>query len=155
MTNVWIILGNDNTRKSSTIRALTGLYRKHNDRRWEIETTSGKIIRFWIEISALQEHPISAKDFIKEMEKRGHQNILLPLWIRDRKRTIYPEGWSYIESFVKAEWKIKKIVFLGVDGYPYSKSLPKGCPAPKYVEDAKSSPSNSIASKIRKWWRWL
>jgi hypothetical protein len=52
MVNLFIIIGDANSRKSSTIRALTGAY---NSKCYDIQINNKAILNFYVQICALQE----------------------------------------------------------------------------------------------------
>lgn len=143
MTDIYVIMGDSNSRKSSTIRALTGVARK---RSYDISTTNG-IIETYISISSLQESKTSPKAFLKEVNSMGCKNVLVSLWIRNGKSL--PKGRKYLDKFTKSGWNIKPIAVLG-------STLPN-LPQRYSVKSIKSKkrPSNEIASEVRKMWNWL
>ena len=148
MPNLFIIMGDRDTRKSSTIRNLTGAY---NRKLYQVETIQGNIIDIFIQVSSLQESRISPQEFLQEMNRENYQNILLSLWISEGNNQ--PNGLTYIQHFINANWSIHEIVILGINNLPYQ--LPQNCPNPNFISNSKIIPANTIASKIRRWWQWL
>jgi len=143
---VWIIMGDSNTKKSATIRALTGAFRKNH---YDISTTKGILRNVYIEIRSLQEAKIEPKEFISK-----HNNdkfILLSLWINSSNR--YPDGIDYINEFIRNRWIIKEIVVLGRNQNNMPYKLPTNVSV-RYIPNT-NIPANKIAHEIRNWWNWL
>src|SRR5258708_7194310 len=107
MPTVYAILGDENTRKSSTTRALTGAEQR---RVMSVATAAGRIDIF-VQISSLQESHILPQDFIAEMTAAGHQNILVTLWFS--QLGALATGTDYLREFANAGWVIQQIVVLG------------------------------------------
>ena len=157
MPNLFIVLGNENTRKSSTIRALTGIYRESN---YLIETHPGNMMVF-AKSSSLQESKIQPMDFIHRINTENFDNVLTALWIHDYiytdpatgQQIRYPTGIEYVRDFLTANWHIQQIVVLGTNGLP--NPLPAGCPTPNYVPNSAAKAANEISSDVRRWWNWL
>ncbi|MBI1821152.1 MAG: hypothetical protein HY036_01780 [Nitrospirae bacterium] len=151
MVTVYVILGDTNMKKSSTVRALTGVGQK---KEFEIATNSGNLKVFTL-ISALQESEISPEKFIDFVKKGGYQNVLIPLWISGRKRGNFPSGNEYLQEFMKANWHIEHIVILGGHDLPNHTVLPDGVSAPLFISNSNQQPANRIASQIRGEWGWF
>ena len=111
MPTVHVILGDANTRKSSTARALTGVAQRKSV---NVATNTGDIDVF-VQISSLQESKIMPADFIAEIVSGGYQHVLLTLWVSPRATSdgIYPAGVNYLLVFIAAGWTIVQIVVLG------------------------------------------
>jgi len=147
MLNIFIIMGDRNTRKSATIRALTGAFQR---KVYQVATQMGNIDIF-VQISSLQESRISPQKFIKEIEEYNCPNVLVSLWISQGNGQ--PDGLTYIREFLNRGWNIQQIVVLGVNNLPYN--LPQNTPSPNYIPNSRDLPANQIASQIREWWQWL
>ena len=148
MPNLYIIIGEGNTKKSSIIRALSGAYDKGN---YKIEDADGKILNFQIFIRSLQEAKISIEDFFKKVPKEV-ENVLLAL--RIEKINGFPCGIGYITAFLNQDhYRIKQLVVLGTNALD---NIPKKCPPPIYFPESgnRDIPSNRFANKIREIWRW-
>lgn len=151
MVSVYTILGESNTRKSSTIRALTGAG-QHKE--IMIAMPSGNIDVF-VSISALQEAGMDPQQFINEVVSCGYKNVLVPLRIFPLTRSgqTFSSGTTYLKAFINAGWDIRQVVILGVSSMP---SLwPGGAPIPNFIPNSPQSPTNKTASQIRAWWGWL
>lgn len=143
MPRVYVLVGEDNTRKSSIIRALTGARIRDQ---YRILTTSGTIDAY-VEVVALQERPISPQDFMNQV---GHnQNILIPLRIQATNNC---PGWiDYLNAFLSNSWTISQIVALETTPF---QGLPQSFPLPLYIPSSGSRqiPINQLASQVRNHW---
>ena len=151
MPTVYAILGDSNSRKSSTVRALTGASQYGH---WSLTTLAGNLPDFYVQVSSLQEKGISPQDFIAKITAIGRQNILVTLWISQRitPTATYPAGTDYLRAFAGAGWIIQQIVVLGTTPLP---PLHAGAPTPNLIQRSATMPANQIASLIRGWWNWL
>ena len=160
MPNVYAILGESNTRKSSTVRALTGVPMQYDA--WSVATTSPTgNIDVYVQIQALQEAKINAQDFVKKIANvdqyriklgfRPIDDILVPLRISAVHG--FPDGTDYLQHFALAGWNIRQIVVLGTT--TLLSPLPAGAPTPNSIPHSTTIPVNQIASLIRGWWNWL
>jgi len=146
MPDIFIIIGDPNTGKSRTIRALTGA-RREAASGYRIGTTTGEI-NVYIKLSALQENKISPGNFIRTIQQGNYQNVLICL--RRNQSNGQPNAIFYIEEFLNVHWNIKQIVIFG-DILP---NLQRNI-QPNYIQNSRQLPSNTIASYIRQWWHWL
>ena len=146
MPDMYLIMGDRDVRKSSTIRALTGAPRKNV---YEVATAEGNIDVF-VQLSSLQESEIEPEEFIDEVG--GYLHVLISLWIRQRNEQL-PDGLTYIRHFLDAGWNIRQVVVLGAEELPYE--LPLAVENVHYIPDAENMPTNQIAHQIREWWQWL
>jgi hypothetical protein len=147
MPTVYAILGDNNSRKSSTARALTGAAQRGVR---TVATSAGNIDVF-VQISSLQEQNIMPPVFIAEMTAAGRQNILVTLWVS--QLGAFPAGTDYLREFANAGWIIRQIVVLGTT--PLLPTLHAGAPAPNQIPNSPMIPTNQIASLVRGWWSWL
>jgi hypothetical protein len=166
MPNVYAILGDSNTRKSSTVRALTGVSQWQSD--WEVARTlpTGNI-DVYVQIKALQEDNINEQEFVRKIAEHDQvliklgrppvSDILIPLRISAVNG--FHDGAVYLQHFARAGWNIMPIVFvLGAAALPTA-SLPAGVRAHRisYLTRMPPTmpPANKIASDIRGLWSWL
>jgi hypothetical protein len=150
MPTIYAILGDANTRKSSTTRSLTGVARR---KCITVETAAGNLEVF-VQISSLQESKIMPDDFVTEMTSGGYENILVTLWISQRVTSdgVYPRGVDYLQALIAAGWTIGHIVVLGA---PILSDVPAGTPSPRFVPNSRTTPVNQIAAQVRGWWGWV
>jgi hypothetical protein len=147
MPNVFVVLGDPDTRKSATIRALTGAYRR---RGWEVATQAGNLDIF-VQISSLQESRIAPQNFVTQNE--NWTNILVCLWVSSGNGQ--PDGLQYIRTFINNGWTISQIVVLGAGANNLPYRLPTGLPNPLFIPNSGATPANQIAHQIRGQWGWL
>jgi hypothetical protein len=140
--NVYVVMGNANTRKSSTIRALTGI--KNGTYVFDISTKNG-VIPIYAKTSALQEAGILPKDFVQIIRKQNSINVLIAL--RIKAKSIHPTGLDYLIYFNNLGWNIQHIFVLSgpIVGNMFSSSS----------INSTLIPTNEITSVIRKRWKWL
>ena len=151
MPDFFAIVGYPNCRKSSTVRALTGVWQRGT----RMVATNAGTFDFFIQITSLQEARIMPDAFVTEMRNNNSQRILAPLWIdplADGPVT-YPNTADYLQHFLANGWTIREVVVLGANALPYQ--LPAGCPNPHFVGNPVQLATNEIASRIRNWWGWL
>lgn len=144
ITKIYLILGDGETKKSSTIRALTGIH-KHD--KWKIETNHG-IIDIYVQIQSLQECNADLATFIEDIKE--FEYALVPLRVSGTSKQ--NNGLEYIKTFIENGLEIVQIVLLGIKELPYK--LPPNLPKPLPIEDSENIPSNKIAHLIRNQWGW-
>ena len=151
MPTVYAILGEDNTRKSSTIRALSGA---GQHRPMDIQTRAG-MISVYIQISALQESMIQPQAFVQLVAAGRYPNVLVASRIAPlRKRgQLFSSGVAYLAAFAAAGWAFHQIVLLGTTTPPAG--LPRATLPPFPVPQAAIIPANQIAAALRATWSWL
>lgn len=146
---VYIIMGGRNTRKSSCIRALTGMGRKGV---CQVELANGNIIDLFVRVSSLQESRITPNAFVNEVRKGKYENVLVPLWVESRKHP-HQSGNAYLSAFINANWQIERIEVLGRTALPYP--VPLAPPALNFIPNSTARPSNRNGVDIRQRWGWL
>lgn len=145
VVNVYLLMGDRNTRKSSTVRSLTGIGKS---RVCNIELSNGKIIDIFTMIQALQEADVDPKSFFNLVNKENYSNVLVPLRIDKAKNC--PNGSKYIELFLAKGWQVHTIFVLGRKDLPYrvdSKVVTKPIENP-------IRPNSQNAKVIKKIWGW-
>lgn len=143
---IWVIMGHGATGKSSTIRALTGV---RDVRSTDVQKVHGTLNNIYVEPRSLQEKGISQSDFT--VDHNNDTYILCSLRINSRAQ--YPNGLTYIQEFIKNNWRIRGITVLGT--LPYA--LPPNVLTPLYIPTSTQArmPPNQIAHRIRSVWNWL
>ena len=87
MPNVYVVIGDANTKKSSVIRALSGVDRRDN---YLIEDLEGNTLNIFIQIRSLQESKISIQEFMDYIVEKNIENVLVALR-KDRCNSL-PQG---------------------------------------------------------------
>lgn len=153
MVNLFIIIGDDNSRKSSTIRALTGAFRS---KRYDIQIKDKGVLDFYIQISALQEAHKLANKLIADIKEYGCHNVILPLRIDpvNYNGLKYPNAEQYIDQLLKEKWAIKTVLFIKER---FNDQLRRRFSnyADKVINDTEKTPSNKLASILRREWNWI
>jgi hypothetical protein len=153
MPNAYIIMGDANSRKSSTIRALTGKFKRGP---YDIKLTDGSNIPVYVQIRALQEAEETSQDFIRMISSQNCIHVILSLRIESvtsSDMTEFHDGGTYIQDFINANWNIRNIFVFGSGRLPYG--LPAQSPTPIFFPNSRTTPANELASNIRNILHWL
>ena len=146
---LWVILGGNNARKGSTIRALTGAGKK---RELDIALSGGEIVKILIAVMSVNE-PAKAPDpasWAKQTNKRGGNHLLAFRTGSNRfENARAPE--KYLKKFVEGGGVIRFLVNIGGKAPNWVQGL--GCTYNEVTE--RDLPSNAIAHRIRRFWKWL
>ena len=157
--NVYIILGEQNMRKSSTMRCLTGAFQQGI---FEIEHCSGNIRRTFIKFASLQEAGYDEKKFevlvnqklVDKNEKKQFEDVFISLRINGfttKSGKKLNDGYKYIIHFKSIGWNIIEIV----DFQKKSNIIPLGNITPTLtVTGTDTDPSNKTASTVRNQFKW-
>jgi ABC-type dipeptide/oligopeptide/nickel transport system ATPase component len=137
------IIGQSGSRKSSTIRALTGVHR--GTRNWEIARCNTSCNGYQtdiydIEITSLQENKAKKKE-IESLAPSGTNNILVSLRPTAMAQNI-------IDLFLSHSWNVHIIEFNG------SNFSSKNAYIHNTITNTTTKPSNLIACEIRKILQW-
>lgn len=149
LKTIFVITGAPNDRKSSTIRALTGV---HNGKSFEVEI-NGATEKIYVMTTSPNEvvskslpNGISPKDLVKLIKGlKDESKIILPI------RAIKPlEGLPtadvYIEALSYAGFEIATVAM-----YNTKVSLPTGVSGTLF-NNTRTVAANKLASKLRKLW---
>ncbi len=150
MRRVFIVVGNSGSRKSSAIRALTGVgYRKV----FHVMQIDRTILNIYVRPASLQEDRITPGDFIRLVENlEGNPDVLLALRSQAARNGQFPDATQYASQFERAGWQIAGVAVL--QGGPFDR-LTNNAPRPVEIPESQSMPANEIASRIRGRWNWL
>lgn len=148
--NVYLILGEANSGKSSCVRALTGAGRT---KVVSVATRDGNRRVFTV-LGALQELGWTTTQLIAKASSKDCTDVLVPLRIRRRitggKR--YPPASKYVSEFLATGWHIQGFAVLGATSL--EEQLPGGVPRALFLPDAATNPVNETAARIRRSWDW-
>jgi hypothetical protein len=166
--NIWVIVGEGDAGKSTTVRALTGA---RDQELFSIAAAGGGIIpNTFIMPTSLQEFGVLPADFISRVagnywQRKGagpvqpgefpfgmpFDNVLLSL--RENAMNGCPAANDYLAAFAAAGWHVQSpIINLAMSGPSYR------APAPHITLDVDGGPgvpANRKASAIRAAWGWL
>lgn len=150
MRRVFIVVGHSGSRKSSTIRALTGA---GHPKVLQVQQINGEILDIYVHPASLQEQRISPADFIAHVEElNDNPDVLVALRTKNSQNQEFPNVNEYASQFVQAGWQITGVASLhGGPGYP----IIEDAPAPIQIDDSENRAANGIASIIRGQWNWL
>jgi hypothetical protein len=150
--HVWILLGGADTRKGSTIRALTGIGGKHT-KPFQVMLTSGQIIQILVRIMSVNEgeSAVAPKAWVEQFTKEtSPQNLIVAFRLRPARNN--SEAEDYIRELVRAGAIIESIITLGetTPDWVAQFAIPN-----EHIFDTKTTPTNAIAHKVRQFWHWL
>ena len=156
--NLYIIMGETNMKKSSTIRCLTGI---HNKNTFGIKHQNGNVRPTFVLASSLQEAKISENDFVVLVngQKKHHMDICLCLRINPCRpqgsNTTFNSGANYIRYFMNLGWNIVEIVdFQESKNMITLGNMPQGI-STHTIYDTNTKTSNEIAKIIRdNYFKW-
>ena len=149
----WVIIGQNSTRKGSTIRALTGVGRGGPT---DVMLTSGQSLEFSTAIMSGNEGPKSKrpKDWLKSISSsvHGHSrtrlNVLAALRLDMNRRGFEVE--DYLDEIIRQNCIIEGIVTLGETTRTWVRAY--GAPY-AHVRNVDVG-TNAIAARIRQFWGW-
>jgi hypothetical protein len=151
MVEVWAVVGDADTGKSSTIRALTGVSR--NQVHWGVCFLiggEGEMIDTLVHPGGLQEAGKMPEEFIDEVIAAGVDRIIVALRYNKKrwKSKNCPNAAAYFTAFNQSGWRIRGYAVLG--GRPTLPQFPEGIP---FEASTLSHPaSNLIAATLRPLW---
>jgi hypothetical protein len=148
MPDVWAVIGPANARKSSTIRALTGvgnvphppISSKASPPLWDVSYLKRGPVLTFVYPCALQEVHFDSSDFTKTVVKSGAAKVIVALRYRD--------ALHYLTAFRTARWVIAGYAVLGPPPHQLLPGFARGI----LIPDAASTPSNVIAAQLRQAW---
>lgn len=146
--DAYLLIGNANTRKTSVIRSLTGCFNRSVR---DIQLQSGRPVRFYARVGALQNTRTTLDEFVQEVNRSRCDAVvfsLLPTAVQTDLMD-YPDAQTYVAGLRERGWRIKGVAVLGQDG--------GGVRAPnlrQYVQ-APSAPVNLTARDVRAQFGWL
>lgn len=147
--DIYLVVGNLNTRKSSLVRSLTGCFNRSVR---DIQPLSdGTPLRLYARAAALQVSGTSPEEAIAEVAARRCEAALLALWAsahpHDEARL--PDAATYLKAFEAAGWRLRAAAVLGQN----SGGL-RG-PAVRQFAQAGTQPVNLTAHAVRAHFGWL
>ncbi len=151
---VYVIMGVGSTRKSSTIRALTGIAVCNV---FDVAMSDGEEIPMLVCPQALQEAKKSPENFFKEVTKRLKKKNFDSMLIALRGKGIkkFPDGIYYLKEFRGKGWEIvSPLILLGKEKLENLKLEENGFQIHQ-IKNSREMASNKIAARIRKIWGWM
>jgi hypothetical protein len=148
MRQVFIVVGNSKSRKSSTIRALTGA---GHPKVLQVRQNNGDILDIYIHPASLQEDKKTPEEFIQKVNESYHAaNVLVALRLNASNNGNFPNALGYINRFLE-DWNVFRIVLLGLGELRLTHELQPGF---FHIQNPQDLPANEIAHVIRDRWGW-
>jgi len=155
MKTSWILIGEADTRKSSTARLLTGLGRIETQ--VDVADERGRRFRVRSLVSAAQESRLTPQDLLAELNGRTHwagvfdsiRNAVVLL--RYDPVNNCPAGQEYVKLLLSDGWHIECVVSLGEPARDWIRSS-----GIRHIETPQSVSlaSNEVAAIVRRAWGW-
>lgn len=147
--DVYLIIGNSNTRKASLVRSLTGCFNRSV--RDILIQGARSPVRFYARIGALQETRTTVEDFVAEVGRVRCQAVICCLSPAAalNSPTDRPDAQAYVAGFKAAGWRIKAVAVLGQDGGGVRASNLRQYP------QAPTAPVNVTAREVRAQFGWV
>jgi len=147
--DAYFVIGNQNTRKSSVVRSLTGCFNRNV--RDILPATGGPALQLYARVGSLQESKTTAEDFVLEVARKRCNAVLCGLWpsANPLEPLAYPDAQAYLAHFRAAGWVIQRIAVLGQNG--------GGVRSPRLRQfpQAPTDPINRTAQQVRQHFGWL
>ena len=142
MVHLWAVIGDSNMRKTSSIRALTGVGRTQPN--WEISYLADGKQETYVHPAGLQEVDISPQEFIDSLNDVGVDKVIVAL--RHDPARGHGGAIEYLEEFTAAGWVVAGNAVLGRDeAFPnFGKKIA--------LPNAATTPANEIANRLRRKW---
>lgn len=146
--DLYLIVGNPNTRKASVVRSLTGCFNRSVR---DIQPLGGKAaLRLYARVGTLQDSKASPADFIAEAARMRCNAVLCclaPSANPDHPDRL-PDAPAYLAAFKAAGWRISSIAVLGQNG--------GGVRSPHLLQfpQAPIAPINLTARAVRAHFGW-
>ena len=146
--DLYLIVGNPNTRKASVVRSLTGCFNRSVR---DIQPLGGKAaLRLYARVGTLQDSKASPADFIAEAARMRCNAVLCclaPSANPDHPDRL-PDAPAYLAAFKAAGWRIGSIAVLGQNG--------GGVRSPHLLQfpQAPIAPINQTARAVRAHFGW-
>ena len=153
--HIWTLIGAQNSRKESTIRALTGVARGNDI---EVRLASGQCLPLWTQVRSLNDADGApdADAWMKTLQSdqsnagaHARSNLLISFRLDPELNPTYT-AQAYLERMAAAGCVLESIVTLGQPTPPWVPGL--GAPYAD-IRDV-SVPTNAIAAEVRKLWGW-
>jgi hypothetical protein len=146
--DLYLVVGNSNTRRASVIRSLSGCFNR--SQRDILPLDGSKPLRVYARVGALQETRTTAQDFIDEAVKTRCEAVLccLSASAYGSGPGAYPDAPSYLQAFKAAGWRVRAVAVLGQNSggikSPHMRQFPQ----------ATTAPINVTAAEVRALFGW-
>lgn len=147
--DLYLVVGNPNTRKASLVRSLTGCFNRSVR---DIELVSGRSsLRLYARVGSLQDTKTAPPDFLDEVAAARCEAVLCCVApnAHPAAPARFPAAPEYLDHFKAHGWRLRGIAVLGQnDGGLRAPSL-------KRFPQAGTAPINLTAAGVRKHFGWV
>jgi hypothetical protein len=138
MPEVYAVVGESNTGKSSIIRALTGVgniasvpNNSGPNQHWRLSWIIGGVVPTFVQGSGLQEVPSNEQDFVALVTQTGSRKIIVALRLRQTivQGETYADADAYLTHFHSVGWAVSGVAKTGsglVGAWPTISITPQG-----------------------------
>jgi hypothetical protein len=147
--DLFVIVGNPHTRKSSVMRSLTGCF---NRSLRDIQPADGRApLRLYVRVGALQESRCTAEDLAAEAQRRRAQAVLCGLWpsAHPHDALRWPAAADYLDAFDTMGWRLRAVAALGQNAGGLRGAQVMAFPL------APTQPLNVTAHGVRQFFGWV
>lgn len=147
--DLFVIVGNPHTRKSSVMRSLTGCF---NRSLRDIQPADGRApLRLYVRVGALQESRCTAEDLAGEAQRRRAQAVLCALWpsAHPHDALRWPAAADYLDAFAALGWRLRAVAALGQNAGGLRGAQVMAFPL------APTQPLNVTAHGVRQFFGWV
>ncbi|MDO8904328.1 hypothetical protein [Hydrogenophaga sp.] len=146
--DVYIIIGNANTRKASLVRSLTGCFNRSV--REILLQGSKRPHRFYARVGTLQDTRTTIDQFVQELTRARCEAAVFCLSPGQKPdQPDLPDAQTYVAAMRKLGWRIKGIAVLGQnDGGLRAPNL-------RQYPQAPAAPVNVTAREVRAQFGWV
>lgn len=148
--DAYVIVGEENSGKSSVTRCLTG----SGQSRTRLIATVSVNIKVYVHLMSLHEdkkHKKTPSDFELRVGQEDCDAVLFSLWPHSGNRC--PDADTYLRYFVDAGWNIVRVACLGIPVSRIATLLPSG--SILSFPTVKPTPVNEVAAQVRRHFDWL
>jgi len=147
--DLYLVIGNSNTRKASLVRSLTGCFNRSVR---DIQINGAKVPqRLYARVGTLQDTKTSVEDLAAEVARLRCQAVICCLSPSALKSgpVEMPDAQTYVAKFKAIGWSIKAVAVLGQNGGGVRASNLRQYP------QAPTAPINVIARDVRALFGWV
>jgi hypothetical protein len=147
--DLYVIVGNPNTRKTSVMRSLTGCFNRSVR---DLQGTDGRPpMRVYVRVGALQETRCSAEDLAAEAQRQRAQAVLCGLWpsAHPHEPRRWPDAAAYLAAFDAMGWRRRAVAVLGQNAAGLRGAQVMAFPL------APTQPLNITAHGVRQFFGWV
>ena len=160
MANIYCVIGDGNTRKSSIIRCLTGAGRS---KIFQVET-NGAPIDVLVYVSSLQESFILPNQLQAIIIRTNVNHVLIPLWVRSRNatnprthtRVQLPNAVGYLNYLMTQQHRIMRpiVLFQGLTPNGFALNTNNPIPNPLILNSTITQANNEMRETVKRIWGW-